>query len=81
MKLTYTNNIFSFFFHSFLQSIAAATSFVYSSHLGLHAQMGILLAFGIMGTISFCLVEWGFKRNGNNSQDPNDKLKIEVHSD
>lgn len=61
-------------------------SFVYSSHLGLHAQMTILLVFGIIGTISFCMVEWGFKRAASQSlkagsKDGGDKLQIEVHSD
>lgn len=58
-------------------------SFVYSSHLGLHAQMSILLVFGIFGTISFCMVEWSLKKAASQSRnkDGADKLKIEVHSD
>lgn len=57
-------------------------SFVYSSHLGLHAQMSILLVFGIVGTISFCIVEWSFKKAAKDTpKDAAEKLKIEVHSD
>lgn len=59
-------------------------SFVYSSHLGLHAQMTILLVFGIIGTISFCMVEWSFKKAASQSlksKDAVDKLQIGVHSD
>lgn len=59
---------------------------MYSSHIGLHAQMTILLVFGIVGTISFCAVEWGFKRAASQSlkarsKNSGDKLQIEVHSD
>lgn len=49
--------------------------------------MTILLVFGIIGTISFCMVEWGFKRAASESlkadlpKDGGDKLQIEVHSD
>lgn len=67
-----------------LQSIAAAISFVYSSHLGLHAQMAILLVFGVIGTVSFCLVEWSLKKKADkvpSSTRNSDKLRIEVHSD
>lgn len=60
-------------------------SFVYSSHLGLHAQMSILLVFGIVGTISFCMVEWSFKRAASQTFkakiDSVDKLQTEVQSD
>lgn len=60
-------------------------SFVYSSHLGLHAQMTILLVFGIVGTISFCAVEWSFKKKAASQslkpKDSGDKLQIDVHSD
>jgi hypothetical protein len=38
--------------------VAAACSFFYSSHIGLHAQLGILILLGTFGTISFCFVEW-----------------------
>jgi hypothetical protein len=55
-----------------LQSIAAAASFFYSSHLGLHPQLGIMVATGIVGTLSFCVVEWKDKKkkraNYNNGE-------------
>jgi len=41
-----------------LQSVAAAASFFYSSHIGLHAQLGILVFLATFGTVSFCFVEW-----------------------
>jgi len=77
------NSAAAFALFKFTQSIAAAISFVYSSHLGLHAQMGILLVFGLIGTVSFCIVEWSFKKEANkvNSARNSDKLRIEVHSD
>lgn len=53
--------------------------------MGLHSQMIILLVFGIMGTISFCMVEWSFKRTAKHlSDEPKDngnKLRNEIHSD
>lgn len=42
--------------------MAAAISFFYSSHLGLRAQLGILVVTGTIGAASFCIVEWGAKR-------------------
>lgn len=75
-----------FFFFSFrLQSIAAAISFVYSSHMGLHSQMSILLVFGVMGTITFCMVEWSFKQAAKQLSEQikgnGDKLRNEIHSE
>lgn len=46
-----------------LQSVATALSFVYSTHFGLRVQLVILLVSGILGTMSFCLVEWSVKRS------------------
>ncbi|PNF26549.1 UNC93-like protein MFSD11 [Cryptotermes secundus] len=48
----------AFALFKFTQSVAAAASFFYSSHIGLHAQLGILVLLGTFGTISFCFVEW-----------------------
>ncbi|XP_012268568.1 UNC93-like protein MFSD11 [Athalia rosae] len=47
----------AFALFKFMQSAAATISFLYSSHIGLYIQLGILVIFVIMGTISFCLVE------------------------
>ncbi|XP_012271755.1 UNC93-like protein MFSD11 [Orussus abietinus] len=47
----------AFALFKFCQSIAAAVSFYYSNHVGLHPQLGILLCMLILGTVTFCLVE------------------------
>ncbi|XP_065089068.1 UNC93-like protein MFSD11 [Ochlerotatus camptorhynchus] len=57
------NSAEAFSIFKFTQSVATAISFVYSSHLGLRIQLGILLASGILGTACFCLVEWSIKRS------------------
>lgn len=46
----------------FLQSVAAALSFVYSAHLGLRLQMVFLVITGSIGTVAFYVVEWAEKR-------------------
>ncbi|KAK7791075.1 hypothetical protein R5R35_000500 [Gryllus longicercus] len=51
----------AFALFKFTQSLAAAACFFYSSHLGLYAQLGILVVLSIIGTISFCFVEWKAK--------------------
>lgn len=51
------NSAAAFALFKFTQSVAAAVSFVYSSHFGLRTQLGILLVFSILGTISFAIVE------------------------
>lgn len=43
--------------------MAAAASFVYSSHLGLGVQMGILTVVGVFGTACFCKVEWAYRKD------------------
>lgn len=48
----------AFALFKFTQSIAAAISFFYSSFFGLHVQLSILLVTSIVGTMSFCKVEW-----------------------
>jgi len=48
----------AFALFKFTQSVAAAASFFYSSHIGLHAQLGILVFLATFGTVSFCFVEW-----------------------
>lgn len=41
----------------FMQSAAAAISFVYSNHVGLHGQLSILLVAMVLGTTAFVFVE------------------------
>ncbi|XP_070502205.1 UNC93-like protein MFSD11 [Chironomus tepperi] len=52
----------AFSIFKFVQSVAAASSFVYSSHIGLRMQMAILVVFGTIGTIAFYTVEWSQRR-------------------
>lgn len=64
------------------QSVATAASFGYSSHIGLGVQMGILIVTGIIGTASFCIVEWSCRREqARNSVDVAAKLNTELYSD
>ncbi|XP_005183104.1 UNC93-like protein MFSD11 isoform X1 [Musca domestica] len=56
------NSVGAFALFKFTQSVAAAISFFYSSHLGLRAQLGILVVFGTIGAACFCIVEWSAKR-------------------
>lgn len=52
----------AFAIFKFTQSLAAAASFVYSSHVGLNVQMVILTGFGVVGTVCFCVIEWAHRR-------------------
>ncbi|CAB3373110.1 Hypothetical predicted protein [Cloeon dipterum] len=51
----------AFALFKFTQSLAAAACFFYSSHVGLHVQLAILVVTAIIGTITFCMVEWRSK--------------------
>lgn len=53
----------AFALFKFCQSVAAAVSFVYSSHLGLHGQLSILFVTLVLGTVAFCFVERRHKRS------------------
>jgi uncharacterized membrane protein len=55
-------NLIHFHFSSLSQSVAAAMSFVYSSHIGLTVQMAILVFTGTIGTVAFYTVEWAERR-------------------
>lgn len=46
----------------FVQSLGASATFGYSSVLGLHMQMAILLVVGTIGTLCFVIVERSTKR-------------------
>ncbi|XP_030238400.1 UNC93-like protein MFSD11 [Drosophila navojoa] len=56
------NPVGAFALFKFTQSVAAAISFFYSSHFGLYIQLAILVITGTIGTVSFVIVEWSFKR-------------------
>lgn len=49
--------------------MAAAASFVYSSHIGLNVQLIILTIFGVLGTVCFCLIEWSHRRAAADQQE------------
>ncbi|XP_054726272.1 UNC93-like protein MFSD11 [Anastrepha obliqua] len=72
------NSVGAFALFKFTQSIAAAISFFYSSHLGLRAQLGILVVFGTIGTACFCIVEWAVKRRQRES--PEDSRTVSQDS-
>lgn len=65
----------AFSLFKFTQSVAAALSFIYSSHLGLRVQMIILVIFGTIGTGAFYAVEWAEKRKQFNK---NEMIKSSV---
>lgn len=50
------------------QSVAAAISFFYSSHLGLRSQLGILVVTGTIGAACFCIVEWRAKKRAREEE-------------
>lgn len=76
------NSAAAFALFKFTQSVAAAASFIYSSHIGLGIQMGILTVTGVIGTACFCVVEWSCRREqARNSVDVAAKLNGELYSD
>ncbi|XP_027237310.1 UNC93-like protein MFSD11 [Penaeus vannamei] len=48
----------AFALYKFTQSLSAAACFFYSSVVQLHWHLAILTVFCVLGTISFCVVEW-----------------------
>uniref|UniRef100_A0A1A9Z715 UNC93-like protein MFSD11 n=1 Tax=Glossina pallidipes TaxID=7398 RepID=A0A1A9Z715_GLOPL len=52
----------AFAIFKFTQSVAAAIAFYYAYHLGLGIQLGILVIFATVGTITFCFVELKYKQ-------------------
>ncbi|XP_052867864.1 UNC93-like protein MFSD11 isoform X1 [Anopheles cruzii] len=63
----------AFSIFKFTQSVAAAASFVYSLHFGLHVQLLILVVVGIIGTVTFCLVEFSVKKHQAESETNREK--------
>ncbi|XP_033209483.1 UNC93-like protein MFSD11 [Belonocnema kinseyi] len=60
----YSNDAESVFsLYLFVQSIAVTLSFFYSNYFGLHLQLGILIVVGLLGTISFVIVDFKSKAN------------------
>lgn len=51
----------------FVQSIMAAVAFFYSNYLLLHWQLLIMVLLGLMGTITFFMVEWSVIRSRRDS--------------
>ncbi|KAJ8938342.1 hypothetical protein NQ318_000134 [Aromia moschata] len=52
----------AFAIFKFTQSVGAALCFVYAESLVLYGQLGILLIFAILGTLSFVMVEWSIRK-------------------
>jgi len=52
----------AFAIFKFTQSVAAAICFAYASDLVLYGQLGLLVVFAILGTVTFVWVEWRAKR-------------------
>ncbi|KAJ8983849.1 hypothetical protein NQ317_016454 [Molorchus minor] len=51
----------AFAIFKFTQSVGAALSFVYAESLVLYGQLGMLIVFAILGSLSFVWVEWSVK--------------------
>lgn len=62
----------AFALFKFCQSVAAAISFAYSSVVYLHVQLLILIVTIIIGTITFCFVEYITRRERENTQSESD---------
>ncbi|KAK0098077.1 hypothetical protein PV326_011376 [Microctonus aethiopoides] len=60
----------AFALFKFCQSVAAAISFVYSSYVGLHVQLSILLVSMVLGSVAFCYIERGhlLRKNSNHAE-------------
>lgn len=68
------NSAAAFALFKFTQSVAAASGFVYSSHLGLRSQMSILLLAGAIGTMGFVLVEMAVRRRTDAQNGETEKM-------
>jgi len=54
----------AFAIFKFMQSMSAAVAFFYSPHLKLQWQLLFAVVFDVLGTITFCKVEWAAKKRG-----------------
>ncbi len=52
----------AFALFKFCQSVAAALSFLYSNHVGLHGQLAILMVSMVLGMGAFCIVDIRHRR-------------------
>ncbi|XP_015588613.1 UNC93-like protein MFSD11 [Cephus cinctus] len=75
-----TDSAPAFALFKFCQSVAAALSFLYSSHLGLHTQLCILMIAMFMGTVAFCLVEYRYRKSSNTDSPEVDPALVDVNS-
>jgi len=57
----------AFAIFKFMQSMSAAVAFFYSPVLKLQWQLLITVVFDILGTVTFCLVEWSARSQGNST--------------
>uniref|UniRef100_A0A1L8EFL8 UNC93-like protein MFSD11 n=2 Tax=Haematobia irritans TaxID=7368 RepID=A0A1L8EFL8_HAEIR len=74
------NSVGAFALFKFTQSVAAAISFLYSLHLGLRSQLGILVVFGTIGTACFCIVEWSAKRRAREESKDESEVSASISS-
>lgn len=54
----------AFAIFKFMQSMSAAVAFFYSPHLKLQWQLLFAVVFDVLGTITFCKVEWAAQKRG-----------------
>ncbi|KAK4876681.1 hypothetical protein RN001_009187 [Aquatica leii] len=66
------NSAPAFAIFKFIQSVAAAICFFYASHVGLYAQLGILLFLSVFGTGTFVFVEWGERKKKRKEESEDD---------
>ncbi|XP_066587052.1 UNC93-like protein MFSD11 [Prorops nasuta] len=70
----------AFALFKFCQSVAAAISFSYSTRLGLHYQLLILLISMSLGTATFCYVEYNTRKSRADDQPDTDPALVETSS-
>ncbi|XP_044765194.1 UNC93-like protein MFSD11 isoform X2 [Coccinella septempunctata] len=58
-----SNSACAFGIFKFVQSVAAAASFFYAPYVPLYGQLGILLAFAVIGTAAYLWVEFNIRNS------------------